>query len=104
MKNETFKKIVGQEQYSDQNVTFNNTNLLLQSHSPYYYEGANGIKTGFTNEAGRCLVSSAAKNGQTIISIVFGSTEEDIWHDSSILLDYGFMALEGANSKSLNDA
>lgn len=106
MKNETFKEIVNQEQYSDQNVTFNNTNLLLQRNSSYYYEGANGIKTGFTNEAGRCLVSSAVKNGQTIIAIVFGSTEEDIWRDSSILLDYGFMAQlekEEAGTKLASD-
>ena len=94
MNNEVFKEIVKQDQYSDQNVTFNNTNLLLQRDSSFYYEGADGIKTGFTNEAGRCLVSSATVDGKTIISIIFKSTEEAIWQDSALLLDYGFYAMK----------
>ena len=94
MNNDVFQEIVKEEQYSDQNVTFNNTNLLLQRDSSFYYEGADGIKTGFTNEAGRCLISSATVDGETIISIIFKSTEEAIWQDSVRLLDYGFYAMK----------
>lgn len=93
MKNETFQQIVDQGTYQDQDVTYTNTNLLLDANSPYYYEGADGIKTGYTNQAGRCLISSATRNGQTVIVIVFHSTEEDIWNDSIALLDYGFKML-----------
>lgn len=93
MKNETFQQIVDQGTYQDQDVTYTNTNLLLDANSQYYYEGADGIKTGYTNQAGRCLISSATRNGQTVIVIVFHSTEEDIWNDSIALLDYGFKML-----------
>ena len=46
-----------------------NTNALLNSYSYYYYEGAVGLKTGTTDKAGCCLISSATKNGYTYISI-----------------------------------
>lgn len=93
MQNEIFQQVVNQEVYQDEEVTFHNTNLLLDADSPYYYEGANGIKTGYTDRAGRCLVSSATRNGETVITIVFLSTEEEVWSDSTALLDYGFNQL-----------
>lgn len=46
-----------------------NTNALLNSYDPHYYEGAVGLKTGTTDKAGSCLVSSATKDGYTYISI-----------------------------------
>lgn len=46
-----------------------NTNPLLNSYSDYYYEGAIGLKTGTTDKAGACLISSATKDGYTYISI-----------------------------------
>ncbi len=46
-----------------------NTNPLLNSYSEYYYEEAIGLKTGTTDKAGACLISSATKDGYTYISI-----------------------------------
>lgn len=46
-----------------------NTNALLNSYSYYYYEDAVGIKTGTTDKAGSCLISSATKNGYTYIAV-----------------------------------
>ncbi len=46
-----------------------NTNALLNDYSYYYYEGAIGLKTGTTDKAGACLISSATKDGYTYISI-----------------------------------
>ncbi len=46
-----------------------NTNALLNSYSEYYYEEAIGLKTGTTEKAGACLISSATKDGYTYISI-----------------------------------
>lgn len=63
--------------------TVNNTNRLL-----WTYEGADGVKTGTTNAAGRCLVSSATRNGRQLIAVVLHSP--DRWGESSRLLDYGF--------------
>lgn len=62
---------------------FRNTNQLLFS-----YQWADGVKTGTTAAAGRCLVASATKYGQQLISVVLHSN--DRWGDSRRLLDYGF--------------
>ena len=52
------------------------------------YNGANGVKTGYTDEAGRCLISAAKRDGIQIIAVVLDS--EYMWTDSIQLLDYGF--------------
>lgn len=64
-----------------------NENKLL-----WEYEGANGVKTGYTESAGRCLVSAAKRNGVQIIAVVLDS--EYMWDDSIKLLDYGFSKVE----------
>lgn len=46
-----------------------NTNALLNSYSYYYYEETVGLKTGTTDKAGSCLITSATKNGYTYIAI-----------------------------------
>lgn len=61
---------------------FNENKLLWQ------YDGANGVKTGYTDAAGRCLVSGAKRNGVQLIAVVLDS--EYMWTDSIALLDYGF--------------
>jgi D-alanyl-D-alanine carboxypeptidase len=63
--------------------TFRNTNRLLAS-----YPGADGIKTGYTDDAGRCLVFSATREGRRAISVVLGSIDQ--WGHSRSLLDYFF--------------
>jgi serine-type D-Ala-D-Ala carboxypeptidase (penicillin-binding protein 5/6) len=90
MKNSTFRKTVNSQIYSDQTIVYKNRNELLDTESPYYYKGANGIKTGFTDEAGYCLVSSASRNGNQFIAVILKSTKEDVWKDSIALLDKGF--------------
>ena len=61
---------------------YNENKLLWQ------YDGANGVKTGYTDAAGRCLVSGAKRNGIQLIAVVLDS--EYMWTDSIALLDYGF--------------
>lgn len=60
-----------------------NENLLLT-----IYRGANGVKTGYTDAAGRCLVSGANRNGVQLVSVVLDSLY--MWNDSITMLDYGF--------------
>ncbi len=56
-----------------------NTNPLLNSYSDYYYESAIGLKTGTTDKAGACLISSAKKDGYTYIAISMrGKTDKII--------------------------
>ena len=63
-----------------------NTNELLGS-----YPGADGVKTGYTGKAGRCLVSTAKKNGMRLITVVLGSPTRNARANASMnLLDYGF--------------
>lgn len=69
----------GKEQDRD---LYNENKLLWQ------YEGGNGVKTGYTDVAGRCLVSGAQRNGIQLIAVVLES--DYMWTDSIKLLDYGF--------------
>lgn len=63
-----------------------NTNRLIRS-----YDGANGIKTGSTGEAGYCLSASATRGNTTFIAVVLGAPTSAIrFSEASRLLDYGF--------------
>ena len=61
--------------------TIENTNHLLKT-VPY----CDGLKTGTTNAAGRCLVASGSLNGRSVIVVVLKSTTPNIWKDSAKLL------------------
>jgi D-alanyl-D-alanine carboxypeptidase (penicillin-binding protein 5/6) len=63
-----------------------NKNLMLTR-----YPGANGVKTGYTSKAGRCLVASATRHGRTLVAVVLES--RDTYGDATKLLDLGFAAL-----------
>ncbi len=67
-----------------------NTNKLIQESNREYYEYATGVKTGFTEEAGNCLVASATKDGMELISVVMKCAYNDQWSESRALLEYGF--------------
>lgn len=63
-----------------------NTNKFLKK-----YEGANGLKTGYTSAAGFSMSATATRNGTTLIAVVMGSKTKDIrYSDAAKLLDYGF--------------
>ena len=60
-----------------------NHNKLL-----WRYEGCTGLKTGYTDEAGRTLVSSALRDGQELIAVTLNAPND--WTDHAALFDYGF--------------
>ena len=64
------------------------------------YDGANGVKTGFTKNSGRCLVSSAKRNGMQLISVVLN--HGDMWGDSMNILDYCFDTYEMVYTEMLH--
>lgn len=70
-----------------------NSNRLISS-STYNYEYATGIKTGSTDEAGKCLTASAQKDGKKLIAIILNSSEAGRWQDAIKLFDYGFNNFE----------
>ncbi|MCL6517926.1 D-alanyl-D-alanine carboxypeptidase family protein [Alicyclobacillus sp.] len=58
-----------------------------------HYPGVDGLKTGFTDDAGYCFVGTAQRNGVRLISVVMGDTKNDIHQrfvDTQKLFDYGF--------------
>ena len=63
---------------------------LLVNHNKLlrYYEGAIGMKTGFTKKTGRCLVSAARRDGLTLIAVTLDAPDD--WRDHTALLDFGF--------------
>lgn len=89
MKNDTFRKIVSTKkksiswENSKYNRVLNNHNKLLKM-----YKWCTGVKTGYTKKDGRCLVSSAMKNGNELIAVTLN--DPDDWNDHINMLNYGF--------------
>ena len=67
-------------------TTFTNTNKLIR-----FYQGCDGGKTGFTQEAGFCLAATAVRRGMRVVSVVIGSPDSRTrFANSSTLLNYAF--------------
>lgn len=76
LKYDIFREIVASNRFnmpatnvSDKKLLVN-TNMLQDPSTVYYYKYAKGVKTGYTDEAGRCLVSTAEKNGYSYIVVL----------------------------------
>ena len=89
MQNETFREIVGTasldipaDEDSPARYLRNKNRLLWQ------YEGGNGVKTGYTDAAGKCLVGGAVRSGMQLITVVLN--DRQMFPDTMVLLDYGF--------------
>lgn len=82
----TYKKKI-HSVFDDKERLFVNHNKLLGM-----YEGAIGIKTGYTKKSGRCLVGAAEREGVTLISVTINAPDD--WRDHKNMLDFGFDTLE----------
>lgn len=90
MKNSTFRRIVATRTRAWNGQAWQTT-LINQNRLLWRYQGANGIKTGYTTEARYTLVGSATREGQSLIAVVLdepgrNAAEKDV----VALLDYGF--------------
>ncbi len=89
MENPEFRRIVTTDSFTvrklngGENFTVANRNSLLSQ-----YEYADGIKTGYTRQAGNCIVASATKNDMQLIVVVLNSP--NIYEESRELLEWGF--------------
>ena len=88
LKNETFRDIVSTKNIQITNDEgkvryFKNKNKLL-----FNFDGAIGVKTGFTDDAGRCLVSAAKRDGMTIVCVVLNCGP--MFEESAVLLENAF--------------
>ncbi|MEP6955974.1 MAG: D-alanyl-D-alanine carboxypeptidase family protein [Chthoniobacterales bacterium] len=86
--NRTIRSIVSLPQivfrYADGHTReLENTNKVLK-RLPY----CNGMKTGYTDAAGHCLISSASRPGRDVISVVLGDNKPYVWTDSAALLTW----------------
>ncbi|HEX3420312.1 MAG TPA: D-alanyl-D-alanine carboxypeptidase family protein [Candidatus Udaeobacter sp.] len=63
-----------------------NTNKLLR-RLPY----CNGMKTGYTDGAGKCLIASGTRPGKDVIVVVLGDSSGRVWRDASALLSWGLV-------------
>ena len=86
-------------QNTDNKFWLVNTNKLIKT-----YEGADGLKTGYTKEAGYCLTATAKKNNMRIIGTIMGSSESKSRNSNmSRLLDYGFNSYEMQTEANTGD-
>jgi D-alanyl-D-alanine carboxypeptidase (penicillin-binding protein 5/6) len=61
-----------------------NTNKVLKQHP-----NCNGMKTGYTEAAGHCLICSGSRPGRDVIVVVLGDSKSGVWRDASALLSWG---------------
>ncbi len=85
LQNETFKEVCGSTRHTVQTSmsgqrVLSTTNFLQDNTTNYYYTYAKGVKTGYTDEAGRCLVSTASYNGYNYMCLVFGCPPNEKKH------------------------
>jgi len=120
MTNETFKSIVGTVKYEIQPTNkktetryFTTLNKLLYNTSSNqiyvdgsyispYYEYATGAKTGYTPEAGNCLVATASKNGTNLIAVAMNGVSLEMYQDAHNLFNFGFNEYESTTLISKN--
>jgi serine-type D-Ala-D-Ala carboxypeptidase (penicillin-binding protein 5/6) len=69
---------------SGKTIDLRNTNRVLRT-----YSFCNGMKTGYTDAAGHCLISSGSWGGKDMIAVVLGSNKVRVWQESASLLAYG---------------
>ena len=85
-KKDEFANVVKSKTYvaerEENNYFYNKNKTLIE------YDGGNGVKTGYTMRSGRCLVSSASRNGMNLIAVSLNAS--DWFNDNYKLLDYGF--------------
>ncbi|MGC5324496.1 D-alanyl-D-alanine carboxypeptidase family protein [Brevibacillus sp. SYSU BS000544] len=93
LKNPTFRKIVSTKVT---NISWEGENwdrrLQNKNKMLYLYKGADGVKTGYTKLAKRCLASSATRDGRQLAVITLNAPDD--WNDSSELMDWGFQQFQ----------
>ena len=83
LENETLRSMTATKSIALEGRIFTNHNKLL-----WQYEGCIGLKTGYTEKAGRTLVSAAQRGGMTLICVTLNAPDD--WRDHAALFDYGF--------------
>ena len=97
LKNEMFREVSGATSYLSENRSYSwrNKHKLVTG----YYSHANGGKTGFTKRTGSTLVTTAEKNGHTLIAVTLNAPND--WNDHISLFEWGFNLMEQRKMEKL---
>ncbi len=96
LKNVTFRRIVSTYKKTIPMQSTGGVRLLINHNKMLrLYDGAIGVKTGFTKQSGRCLVSAAERDGVMLVAVTLSAPDD--WNDHTRLLDYGFSLYERIN-------
>ena len=93
LENEAFRELTSSRQTSvsflepAETRTYQNHNKLLTM-----LDGCIGVKTGYTKQAGRCLVSAAEQNGIRLVAVTLYAPDD--WNDHLAMMEYGFSRVE----------
>ncbi|MFA5383316.1 MAG: D-alanyl-D-alanine carboxypeptidase family protein [Eubacteriales bacterium] len=96
MQNPVFREIVGTRvkkiSRPDADRSIGPPQEDLWNHNRFLsrYQGAIGVKTGYTAEAGQCLVAAAEKDGRELITVLLNDQGSVLYEDAGLILDYGF--------------
>lgn len=118
MENDKFKEIITMPRFvvpatnkKEERYILNTNRFLVNNGKmningdlkPISYDGICGVKTGFTDEAGNCLVSYANKNGKGMYTVVLKSEKYDVYADTYKLMEYGYNNFSTRNIASKNE-
>lgn len=114
LKNPDFVRISTTKQINYEDLTLSHTNLMLSpGYVTYYYEYAEGIKTGSTEEAEYCVITKASKDGYNYLAIVMKSPQQKIngesyltkcsFVDAKSLFEWAFDSLKYSTLVSANE-
>lgn len=112
MKNEDFMRYSTTKSIQYKKLTLIHTNYMLDRfHVTYYYEYAEGIKTGSTDEAGYCVITKASKDGYNYLAVVMDSPIKKLdgydtkcsFIDAATLFEWAFDSLKYSTISRKND-
>ncbi|MGB4781287.1 D-alanyl-D-alanine carboxypeptidase family protein [Candidatus Methylomirabilis sp.] len=108
LRNPTFARMVQTREAQLSILTGRNGKVVkrkvIRTHNQLLdqFAGADGVKTGYTEQAGRCLVASATRGDHRLITVLLNDSRR--WTEAAALLEYGFAALGGrASSLGISD-
>lgn len=96
-----FREIINSENYTlpadtnrKETLPISQRHQMVQTWNSFYYDGIIGGKTGYVDQSGTTLVTSAERNGMTLICVVLNSPNINCYKDTTALFDYGFNNFE----------
>ena len=101
LKNETFAEMVSTYKHRIPMESGGYRYLMNHNKMLRLYDGAIGVKTGFTKKSGRCLVSAAERDGLKLVAVTLSAPDD--WRDHTAMLDYGFENYEHRTLASVGE-